>query len=626
MGKKKVLSKENLSSGLRLISYVFKYFKIPFIVVLVCITISAVSQVASSVFTMLLIDKYITPMLNEATPDFQPLVQALIILAIVFIIGLVCNYIYQRMMSFIAQGVLKKLRDEMFEHLQTLPLRYFDSHLHGDIMSLFTNDTDALTNFYVFSVPQLFNAVTNVIVIFIAMIITNWILTLVVIAIASCIAFITSSVSKKSSRLFMQRQDLLAKQTAYIEEMTAGLKVIKVFCHEEQAKEGFHKINGECCEVATKAGGLVNILMPATNNLGYWEYIIVALLGGAMLINGMPNITIGKIASFLQYTRAFTSPIGLIAQQMPMIVLAFAASSRIFSLLDEPSEQDNGYVKLVNCKEEDGHIVPTNERTGAWAWCHPHQDGSETTYTRLAGDIRMFNVDFGYVPGKDVLHDITLYAEPGQKVALVGATGAGKTTITNLINRFYDIDDGKIRYDGININKINKTDLRNSLGIVLQDTVLFTGTVKDNIRYGKLDATDEEIIAAAKLANADGFIRMLPQGYDTILTESGSGLSQGQRQLIAIARAAIANPPVMILDEATSSIDTHTERLVQEGMDALMKGRTVFVIAHRLSTIKNSDVIMVLDHGVIIERGTHEALLAKKGYYYQLYTGAFELE
>ena len=544
----------------------------------------------------------------------------------IYLLGICATYLYNRNMVVISQGILKEIRDKMFAHMQRLPIRYFDTHTHGDIMSHYTNDTDTLRQMLSMSIPQMFSSIITIVAVFCAMLYTSIHLTILVLIVVFFIMKIFKFIAGQRGTYFIKQQEALGDVNGYIEEMIHGQKVVKVFCHEEKAKEIFDKKNGELCENAIRANQYANILMPIMMNLGNLQYILIAIVGGALAVNGIGGLTLGAIASFLQLSKSFSMPISQVSQQINSVVMAMAGAKRIFALLDEEVEADNGYVTLVNAKyDEAGELVECKEHTGIWAWKHPHEDGS-TTYTKLTGDVRFFDVDFGYTEEKIVLHDITLYAEPGQKVAFVGATGAGKTTITNLINRFYDIADGKIRYDGININKIKKEDLRHSLGIVLQDVNLFTGTVMDNIRYGKLDATDEECINAAKLANADSFIRMLPEGYQTVLSGDGSGLSQGQRQLISIARAAVADPPVMILDEATSSIDTRTEAIVQRGMDALMKGRTVFVIAHRLSTVQNSDVIMVLEQGRIIERGDHDHLIAEKGKYYQLYTGAFELE
>ena len=631
----------------RLLTYL-KDYKVRLIIVLFCILISALASVASSLFIQSLIDEHILPMLADSNPQFGGLLKAIAGVSCIFAAGIFASFFQARTMAMVAQGALKDIRDEMFDHMQKLPVKYFDTRTHGEVMSHYTNDADTLRQMLGQSLPNLFSSVVSMIAVLCSMIHLSVWLTLVVVGFAGLMILFIGKIMGKSGGFFMKQQKTLGELNGYIEEMIHGQKVIKVFCHEEVSKEDFDKKNAELCEAATNANTMANILMPIMGNLGYVLYVAVAVIGGILGIAGVynlsvggePVLTLGTIASFLTLSRNFVNPITQISNQLNSVVMAMAGAARIFKLLDETPEVDEGKVTLVNVTAgEDGKLKQCEERTGHWAWKVPDGTrilrGEDVTALRsddgytlipMEGKITMYQVDFGYTEEKMVLHDITLYAEPGQKVALVGATGAGKTTITNLINRFYDIDDGKIRYDGININHIKKEDLRSSLGIVLQDVNLFTGTVMENIRYGKLDATDEECIAAAKLANADGFIRMLPEGYDTVLEGDGSGLSQGQRQLISIARAAVADPPVMILDEATSSIDTRTEAIVQRGMDKLMEGRTVFVIAHRLSTVMNSDVIMVLDHGRIIERGNHKDLIAQKGTYYQLYTGAFELE
>ena len=611
----------------RLLSYVGRGYLIRFFLVLVCILVSAVASVASSLFLKDLIDVYIRPLLAMDNPVFTGLLHALLTMACLYVVGALCALAYNRLMVTISQGVQKKIRDDLFGHMQTLPIRYFDTHAHGDVMSVYTNDVDTLRQMLSQSIPQVINSLMMIVVTFVSMVVLNLTLTGVVIVCIVCMLLVTRFLAGRSGRYFVRQQVKLGDLNGYIEEMINGQKVVKVFCHEEEAQEGFDRVNDALFESAYKANKYANILMPILINIGNIQYVVIAMVGGALALNGLGGgITLGVIASFLQLSKSLTNPISQISQQLNSVVMALAGAQRIFDLMDEPSEEDHGTVTLVNVSyNKDGALQETSERTNLWAWKVPQEDGS-FAYTKLAGDVRFDDVDFAYEEGKTILHDISLFAKPGQKLAFVGATGAGKTTITNLINRFYDIADGKIHYDGISINDIHKPDLRRSLGIVLQDTNLFTGTVRENIRYGNLSATDEEVEAAAVLANADDFIRRLPQGYDTMLTGNGANLSQGQRQLIAIARAAVADPPVMILDEATSSIDTRTEAIVQRGMDSLMTGRTVFVIAHRLSTVRNSDAIMVLDHGRIVERGDHEDLIRQHGLYYQLYTGAFELE
>lgn len=624
--------KFNKKTFKRLISYMSEY-KFTLIAVVICILLSAVAGAVSSMFLQSLIDDYITPLLSSSSPSFTGLFKVLCVMAVIYALGVLASYIYNRLMVTVAQGTLKKIRDEMFEKMQRLPIKYFDTHTHGDTMSLYTNDTDTLRQMIAQSLAQLISSVFTITAVFFCMLyISVWLTAVVLIAIFFILKLV-KVVASKSGKYFIDQQKNLASLDGYIEEMINGQKVIKVFCHEKAVKEEFNKKNKAWEESAENANGMAYGMMPMMNALGYIQYIIIAIIGGYMAIAGVLNIgisgvntlTLGMIASFLTLSRNFTNPIAQISNQFNSIVTALAGAERIFNFMDELPETDEGYVTLVNATEENGVLKESEKHTGIWAWKHPHQDGT-VTYTKLCGRVVLDDVDFGYTPEKQILHNISVFAEPGQKIAFVGATGAGKTTITNLINRFYDINDGKIRYDGININKIKKADLRRSLGIVLQDVNLFTGTVMENIRYGNIKATDEECIAAAKLANAHEFITMLPNGYNTVLKGDGSGLSQGQRQLLSIARAAVSDPPVMILDEATSSIDTRTEALVQNGMDKLMKGRTVFVIAHRLSTVQNSDVIMVLDHGRIIERGNHEDLIKLKGTYYKLYTGAFELE
>ena len=612
----------------RLLSYVGRGYLALFVVVILCILVSAVASVSGSLFLGTLIDNYIVPLAAMANPDFSGLLRVILMMACLYLVGALCAFAYNRIMVTISQGVQKRIRDDLFGHMQTLPIKYFDTHAHGDVMSVYSNDVDTLRQMLSQSIPQVINSAMMILVTFVSMLATNLLLTGVVILCIIVMLLVTKFLAGRSGRYFVQQQVKLGDLNGYIEEMINGQKVVKVFCHEEEAQEGFDKVNDALCESADKANKYANILMPILINIGNVQYVIVAMAGGALALGGIDaGITLGTIATFLQLSKSFSNPISQISQQFNSVVMALAGAQRIFNLMDEPSEEDHGTVTLVNVSyDKDGQtLVETREHTNLWAWKVPQADGS-VQYVKLAGDVRFDHVDFAYEEGKTILHDISLFAKPGQKLAFVGATGAGKTTITNLINRFYDIADGKIHYDGISINDIKKPDLRRSLGIVLQDTNLFTGTVRENIRYGNLDATDEEVEAAAVLANADDFIRRLPQGYDTMLTGNGANLSQGQRQLIAIARAAVADPPVMILDEATSSIDTRTEAIVQRGMDALMSGRTVFVIAHRLSTVRNSDAIMVLDHGRIVERGDHEDLIRQHGVYYQLYTGAFELE
>ena len=612
---------------LRLLSYLKKYTP-TLVLVLVCILLASVAQAQGSRALGPLVDDYILPMVESGSTDFSPLFGYLAKLACIFGLGILGSFLYNYLMVGVTQGVQKTIRDDLFTKMQQLPLRYFDSHPAGDIMSRYTSDIDTLRQVLSQSLPQCVSSLVTLIVVLINLIDTSWILTIVMAFTVALIIYVTKVLASKSAGYFIGQQKALGAVNGYIEEMISGQKVVKIFNHEEVCKESFDKINEELRANAYNAGKFSNMLGPINNNLGYVQYAVLAIFGGLICIKSDGRLlTLGSLMAFMVLSRSFNMPISQISNQINAIVMALAGAERIFTLMDEAPEEDQGYVTLVNAHiDADGTVHECPEHTGHWAWRHPHQADGSVTYTELKGDITMEHVDFGYVPEKTVLHDVTLYAHPGQKIAFVGATGAGKTTITNLINRFYDIADGKIRYDGINVNKIRKPDLRRSLGVVLQETNLFTGTVMDNIRYGKLDATDEECIHAAKLANADDFITRLPDGYDTMLTANGGNLSQGQRQLIAIARAAVADPPVMILDEATSSIDTHTEALVQAGMDALMKGRTVFVIAHRLSTVRNSDCIMVLDHGRIIERGTHDDLIAQKGTYYQLYTGAFELE
>ena len=620
------VSAGTLKTAGRLMKYVTGPYKVQFIIVLICILMTSISSIAVSLSLRFLLDDYILPLVGQQDPNFSELYKAMAVLACIFILGVIASFIYNRMMVVIGQGVLKKVRDEMFEHMQTLPIRYFDQNTNGSIMSLYTNDTDTLRQMINQSIPQVLMSSFTIVVTFISMLLLSPILTALAVLVILLMIVVARYVGGNSGKYFIRQQIDLADVTGYVEEQMNGQRVIKVFNHEKRTEEDFDRLNERLYESASSAHTFASMMGPIIGNMGNLQFVLTAIFGGVLSVAGIGGITLGVMASYLQFTRSFTQPFMQIAQQFNSIIMALAGAERIFHMIDEKPEVDDGYVTLVNAKRNpDGSLTECQERTGLWAWKHPHQADGSVTYTELKGDVRFFDMSFGYTDDHMVLHDLTLYAKPGQKVAFVGSTGAGKTTITNLINRFYDVQDGKIRYDGININKIKKADLRHSLGIVLQDTHLFTGTIMENIRYGKLDATDEEVYAAARLAHADQFINMLPKGYDTVLTGDGEELSQGQRQLLAIARAAIADPPVLILDEATSSIDTRTERIVQQGMDNLMKGRTVFVIAHRLSTIRNSDAIMVLEHGRIIERGTHKELLALKGTYHQLYTGKLEL-
>ena len=626
MNRKPKVSKENLQTAKRLLKYVTGTYKVRFVIVFLCILLSSIASISVSLSLKFLIDDFISPLIGQKDPNFAELYRALAVLGSIFLMGVIATFTYTRLMVYIGQGVLKKVRDDMFEHMQTLPIRYFDQNTNGSIMSLYTNDTDTLRQMISQSIPQALMSFFTIIVTFISMLILSPLLTILAVLIIGLMIFVTKKIGGNSGKYFVRQQKSLADVTGFVEERMNGQRVVKVFNHERKSEEEFDKLNEALFESAAQANTFANMMGPVIGNIGNLQFVLVSVLGGFLSIMGIGGITLGVMASYLQFTKSFTQPFMQVAQQFNSIVMALAGAERIFALIDEESEKDEGYVTLVNAKkDENGNIIECKERTGMWAWKHPHSADGSVSYTELTGDVRFEDVTFGYNEDKVILKDISLFAKPGQKLAFVGSTGAGKTTITNLINRFYDIQEGKIRYDGINITKIKKDDLRRSLGIVLQDTHLFTGTIMDNIRYGKLDATDEEVYEAAKLAHADQFIKMLPKGYDTMLSGDGEELSQGQRQLLSIARAAVANPPVLILDEATSSIDTRTESIVQKGMDNLMKGRTVFVIAHRLSTIRNSDAIIVLEHGKIIERGDHADLIKMKGTYYQLYTGKLEL-
>ena len=626
MNRKPKVSKENLQTAKRLLKYVTGTYKVRFVIVFICILLSSIVSISVSLSLKFLIDDFISPLIGQKDPNFAELYRALAVLGSIFLMGVIATFTYTRLMVYIGQGVLKKVRDDMFQHMQTLPIRYFDQNTNGSIMSLYTNDTDTLRQMISQSIPQALMSFFTIIVTFISMLILSPLLTILAVLIIGLMIFVTKKIGGNSGKYFVRQQKSLADVTGFVEERMNGQRVVKVFNHERKSEEEFDKLNEALFESAAQANTFANMMGPVIGNIGNLQFVLVSVLGGFLSIMGIGGITLGVMASYLQFTKSFTQPFMQVAQQFNSIVMALAGAERIFALIDEESEKDEGYVTLVNAKkDENGNIIECKERTGMWAWKHPHSADGSVSYTELTGDVRFEDVTFGYNEDKVILKDISLFAKPGQKLAFVGSTGAGKTTITNLINRFYDIQEGKIRYDGINITKIKKDDLRRSLGIVLQDTHLFTGTIMDNIRYGKLDATDEEVYEAAKLAHADQFIKMLPKGYDTMLSGDGEELSQGQRQLLSIARAAVANPPVLILDEATSSIDTRTESIVQKGMDNLMKGRTVFVIAHRLSTIRNSDAIIVLEHGKIIERGDHADLIKMKGTYYQLYTGKLEL-
>ena len=624
--QKSGVSKNTAKTAKRLLKYVTGMYKVQFVIVFVCILLSSVASISVSLYLKLLLDDFIIPLIGQKQPNFAELYQAMAVLGCIFLVGVVSTFVYTRMMVTIGQGVLKQVRDDMFEHMQTLPIRYFDQNTNGSIMSLYTNDTDTLRQMINQSIPQALMSFFTIIVTFISMLILSPLLTVLAVVMIGVLLLVTKKIGGNSGKFFVRQQIALADVTGYVEERMNGQRVVKVFNHENKSKEEFDKLNEQLFESAANANTFANMMGPVIGNIGNLQFVLTAVLGGFLSVQGVGGITLGVMASYLQFTKSFTQPFMQVAQQFNSIVMALAGAERIFNLIDEEPEMDEGYVELVNAKKDaQGNIVECKERTGMWAWKHPHEADGTVTYTELKGDVRFEDVTFGYNSDKVILQDISLFAKPGQKLAFVGSTGAGKTTITNLINRFYDIQGGKIRYDGINITKIKKDDLRRSLGIVLQDTHLFTGTIMENIRYGKLDATDEEVYEAARLSHADQFIRMLPNGYDTVLSGDGEELSQGQRQLLSIARAAVANPPVLILDEATSSIDTRTESIVQKGMDNLMKGRTVFVIAHRLSTIRNSDAIIVLEHGKIIERGDHEDLIQMKGTYYQLYTGKLEL-